>query len=157
MKTLQIEESKARGLYKNASPEFKTMLEDSFGKEFFSQKITERIKTYEDACSELGITPVNESALSNIGFTKDEIAYRKIKTITEALNEGWRPDWKDDNQRKWFPWFDLSVSSGFVFDYTCWRYSYTGASDGSRLCFKSDELATYAGRQFEGLYKDFII
>lgn len=156
MKTLQIEESKARSIYKTASPELKIMLEDTFGKEFFSQKVTERIKTYEDACAELGITPIDESTLSKNGFTKDEIAYRKIKTITQALNECWKADWTDENQKKWTPWF-RSVSSGFVFSYSYYLSSSATAGNGSRLCFKSDELATYAGKQFVDLYKEFIV
>lgn len=157
MKTLKIEESKARSIYKTASSELKIMLEDTFGKEFFSQKVTERIKTYEDACVELGITPIDESIRSSNGFTKDEIAYRKIKTITEALNEGWVPDWTDENQKKWTPFFYPNSSSGFVFCHTGYSYSYTFAANGLRLCFKSDELATYAGKQFVELYKEFIL
>ena len=52
--------------------------------------ITKRVKTYADACAVLGIEPMNETVLAKLGFTKDEIAYRKLKTIAEALNEGWR-------------------------------------------------------------------
>lgn len=157
MKTLQIEESKARGLYKSASQEFKAMLEDTFGKEFFSQKVTDRIKSYLDACLELGINPISENALLSNGFTKDEIAYRKIKTIAEALNEGWKPDWNDEDQKKWIPWFYPNSSSGFVFGSTYYDDSAAGAGYGLRLCFKSDELATYAGKQFVELYKEFIL
>lgn len=46
MKNLQINEDKALKLYPNASAEFKQMLDDSFGKEFFSRKITDRVKTF---------------------------------------------------------------------------------------------------------------
>lgn len=157
MKTLQIEESKARSIYKTASPELKIMLEDTFGKEFFSLKVTERIKSYLDACQELGVEPISESVLTSNGFTKDEIAYRKIKTITEALNEGWKPNWNDENQKKWIPWFYPNSSSGFVFGYTIYYDSAAHAGNGLRLCFKSDELATYAGKQFVELYKEFIL
>lgn len=52
--------------------------------------ITKRVKTYADACAVLGIEPMNEAVLVKLGFTNDEIAYRKLKTIAEALNEGWR-------------------------------------------------------------------
>nr|DAM03148.1 MAG TPA: hypothetical protein [Caudoviricetes sp.] len=157
MKTLQIEESKARTLYKSASSEFKTMLEDTFGKGFFSQKVTERIKTYEDACRELNINPIDETTLTSNGFTKDEIVYRKIKTITEALNEGWQANWNDENQNKWTPYFYPNSPSGFVFYDTDYGYSDAVAAYGVRLCFKSDELATYAGKQFVDLYKEFIL
>ncbi|SFL09613.1 hypothetical protein SAMN05216357_112107 [Porphyromonadaceae bacterium KH3CP3RA] len=155
MKTLQIDEANARKLYKDATPEFKTTLEDTFGKEFFSDKITDRVKTYEDACRVLGEVQLNELACFISGLTQDEIFYRKLKTITKALNEGWTPDWSDGDQKKWFPYFN--ASSGFAFSDTDCLYSGPRAGDGSRLCFKSKELAEYAGRQFTDLYKGFIL
>ena len=155
-KQLFIEDYEARKLYLTATPEFKQMLETTFGKEFFSMKITDRIKTYEDACAELGISPWTEKDFSTSGLKPDEITYRKIKTITEALNEGWKCDWKDANQYKYYPWFKMS-SGGFVFYVTGCDYSGANAGDASRLCFKSSELAKYAGEQFLQLYSDFII
>lgn len=134
MKTLQIKESKARSIYKTASSELKIMLEDIFGKEFFSREVAERIKTYEDACAELDIAPIDESVLLSNGFTKDEIAYRKIKTITEALNEGWKPNWNNEKQKKWVPYFYPNSSSGFVFDGTDYDYSNTNAGNRLHLC-----------------------
>ena len=156
MKQLQIEESKAKCLYKTASNEFKQMLEDTFGKSFFTGNIIDKIKTYRDACDELGEQPINEIKLRNLGFTEDELNYRKLKTITKAFNEGWQADWKDNNQEKWFPSFSMS-SCGFVFDDTNYRYSLANTGCAARLCFSSDELATYAGNQFTEIYKCFIL
>jgi len=155
MKLLQIEDSKARILYKTATPEFKEILEDSFGKEFFSGKITDRIKTYEDACTELGEKPLNESELKSFGFTPDEINYRKLKTVIKVLNEGWVPDWTNGNQAKWYPYFRLS-SGAFVFDDSTCDSSDANAGLGSRLCLSSAELATYAGKQFVDIFKGFM-
>lgn len=155
-KQLLVEESQARGLYRTASPEFKQMLETTFGKEFFSQKITDRIKTYEDACKELGIEPIDFDEMKDAGFTTDEIYLREIKTITEALNEGWKPDWTNSDQRKHYPYFRMS-SGGFVFCDTYYDYSGADAGNASRLCFKSSELAEYAGKQFLKLYSDYIL
>ena len=118
--------------------------------------ITKRVKTYADACAVLGIEPMNETVLAKLGFTKDEIAYRKLKTIAEALNEGWRPDWANSNEYKYWPWFVYNpASAGFSYAYT--SYAASNANVGSRLCYKTRELATYAGRQFEGLYNDFLL
>ena len=120
--------------------------------------ITKRVKTYADACAVLGIEPMNETVLAKLGFTKDEIAYRKLKTIAEALNEGWRPDWANSNEYKYWPWFVYNpASAGFSYAYTAFTASYPTANVGSRLCYKTRELATYAGRQFEGLYNDFLL
>lgn len=120
--------------------------------------ITKRVKTYADACAVLGIEPVNEAVLAKLGFTKDEIAYRKLKTIAEALNEGWRPNWADSIEYKYWPWFVYNyASAGFSCAYTVNPASSTYANVGSRLCYKTRELATYAGRQFEGIYNDFLL
>jgi hypothetical protein len=158
IKTLQIEESKAKSIYKMASAELKIMLEDTFGKDFFSKKITERIKTYEDACAILGIEPIADEVLLKLSFTKDEIAYRKLKTITEALNEGWLPDWTNSNQYKYWPWFLYNPNSaGFGYAAASGAASNTNANVGSRLCFKTRELATYAGTQFTDIYNEFLL
>jgi len=157
MKTLQINKKNALKLYKTASEEFKQTLGDTFGKEFFIGKITDRIKTYEDACAELGINPIDVEVMKSAGFTDDEITYRKIKTITEALNEGWKPNWNNSNQKKWIPYFNTVSPSGFAFSGT--RYACTAPHAGyaSRLCFHSEELAAYAGKHFTELYKNFIL
>lgn len=120
--------------------------------------ITKRVKTYADACAVLGIEPMNEAVLVKLGFTNDEIAYRKLKTIAEALNEGWRPDWANSNEYKYWPWFVYDTAyAGFSYANTDNAAADTDASVGSRLCYKTRELATYAGRQFEGLYSDFLL
>ena len=69
MKTLQLSEQKARELYRSGSKELKTVLEESFGKDFFSQDVTERVKTYLDACHELGREPLDEKKLLELGLT----------------------------------------------------------------------------------------
>lgn len=120
--------------------------------------ITKRVKTYADACAVLGIEPMNEAVLAKLGFTKDEIAYRKLKTIAEALNEGWQPDWANSNEYKCWPWFVYNTASaGFSCAYASYSASGTGANIGSRLCYKTRELAAYAGNQFEDIYNDFLL
>ncbi len=120
--------------------------------------ITKRVKTYADACAVLGIEPMNEDVLTKLGFTKDEIAYRKLKTIAEALNEGWRPDWANSNEYKYWPWFVYNPAhAGFASASTYSAASAASTGVGSRLCYKTRELATYAGRQFEGIYNDFFL
>lgn len=157
MKTLQIDEKNARALYKGAPKEFKTTLEDTFGKDFFSGKITDRIKTFEDACAELELYPEDVIAGFQETASKDEIAYRKLKIIAKALNEGWKPDWTDSNQYKYFPWLEYSRSgSGFVFSGTDCARTAAYAAIGSRLCFKSKELALYIGEQFIDLYNEYL-
>lgn len=155
MKSLQITESNARKLYKDAAPEFKTTLEDTFGKEYFSKKVTD-CETYEEVCRFIGESPVNEEELKRIGFTQDEIDYRKLKQITRAYNDGWVADYNDENQQKWCPWFDNFSLSGARFDYSDYGFSYAHAGRAARLCFKDEATSNAAGRRFTDLYARFI-
>jgi hypothetical protein len=147
---LILGEKAARNIYPKASPEFKETLEATFGKDFFSQKITDRIKTFADACAVLDIDP--DDTLLESG-EQDEVAYKKLKVITRALNEGWEPNYNDGNQRKWYPWFYLNEPGFRLFGV---YYDYTTTCVGARLVFKSEELARYAATQFQGLYSDYL-
>lgn len=156
-KNVQMTIQEARLLYLNASENLKKSLESTFGKEVF-QKITDRIKTYEDACKEIGETPINEKELLSLGMTQDEIVYRKLKTITKALNEGWIADVCNSDISRWYPYFAPKGSpSSFAFDDSDYGSSDAYAGSGSRLCFKSEELSKYAGKQFLELWKEFIL
>jgi hypothetical protein len=119
-------------------------------------KITDRIKTFEDACNELGIQKAELTAAGEIEADFISVAaYQKLIIIARALNEGWTPNWKDIDEYKYYPWFDLSSGSGLSYDVFVGQRS---SSDvGSRLCFKSGELAEYAGKQFIELYKEFFL
>ncbi|GAB1462198.1 hypothetical protein [Pedobacter sp.] len=113
---------------------------------------TDKIKTFEDACKVLGIS---ETVGQNLNSTTDEIAYKKLKVIVKALNGDWKADWNNYDQRKYYPYFDMSVS-GFSSHYYSY-YDRDSSSVSSRLCFKSRELAEYAGKQFVDLYKAFML
>lgn len=116
-----------------------------------------KIQTYEDACRVLGVEPVDEQAMAAAGFRADEIARRKLETITAALNDGWKPDWNDTDQYKYVPWFWIKprpgqTYAGLASASTNYAPSYTLANIGSRLCFKNAGVARYAANQFTELY-----
>ncbi|NDW19436.1 hypothetical protein D0T53_11020 [Dysgonomonas sp. 216] len=157
MRTLQLSDQKARSLYKTGSNEMKELLAENFGKDFFSQSVIDRIKTYEDVCAELGESPVDEVACKKLGMNKNDIAYLKLTQVVRALNEGWVAK-VYDNEDRWYPWFYHNESpSAFAFDGSSYDRSYAAAGSGSRLCFKSSELADYAGKQFLDLWREFIV
>lgn len=113
-------------------------------------------------------------------MTKDLMAYLKLRIIVAALNEGWEPKFTEDEYR-YFPWFYLytkeqydelddeekercvlrsgsytSSHYGFVYCYADYDASNSYTFFGSRLAFRTRELAAYAGRQFVKEYLDFI-
>ena len=159
MDTLQISKANAVKAYNSATTKQQELLVNLFGADTFkkvkSGKITDRVKTLEDAIAELGIT-VNWSLYENL--SKDEIAYLKLKIIARALNEGWTPNWDNDSEYKYWPYFDMrSSAAGFGFsdsDFGGWR---SISSVGSRLCYKSSELSEYAGTQFLDVYRDMMV
>ena len=114
----------------------------------------QEIKTFEDACAKLGI----KSELPDFSMLPEKhqtamTAHTQLEIIAEALNGGWVPDWTNEDERKYYPWFDLS--SGFEVDVVC--YICQSSLVSSRLCFKSRDIAKYAVSQFESLYRDYFL
>ena len=80
--------------------------------------ITERIKTFEDACRELGEEHPLIQAYRQLleiatcedymreTFGADTVSYLKLRIICAALNEGWEPKFTEDEWR-YYPWFWL--------------------------------------------------
>ena len=158
MITLQISEQQARKMYSTASKELKEILEASCSKEVLSGSIMDRVKTFEDACKELGRQPYNEDSLMKLGLTENDIAYQKMVVIVEALNEGWKPDVCNSDVERWCPWFKPNGSaSSFAFFASYSYHEYASAGSGSRLALKSEQLANYCGKQFLELWKEMLL
>lgn len=87
---------------------------------------------------------------------KHFIALYKMEVITEALNEGWKADWDNSDENKYYPYFIMSPSS-FAFDGSRCGCAYAFAGGGSRLCYKTRELAEYSAKQFIDIWKDIQI
>jgi hypothetical protein len=149
--SLTLQKSTAKKLYPVTPDWFQKILEENFGKELFRKRSFEDIKTFEDACDELGIDP---ETVIHKNDTSDEAAYKKLKIIIKAINQGWVPDWDNKSQCKYWPWFNLSSGSGFSNSSSHYGYSY--ASVGSRLCFESEAKSNYTAKQFSDLYKQFL-
>ena len=93
-----------------------------------------------------------------LGLTKNDIAYQKMVVIVEALNEGWKPDVCNSDVERWYPWFKPNGSpSSFAFGASLYDYECALAGSGSRLALKSEELASYCGKQFVELWKEMLL
>ena len=156
-----------------------------------NRPVTERIKTFEDACVALNkraeagdetagdLLADYESNRDNISC-KEMLACMKLFIIVAALNEGWKPKFEKD-ERRYYPWFRLYTkdeyeelseeekgrcvlrsggnthsSGGFVACNAAHDASYSFTNNGSRLAFRTRELALYAGEQFAEEFVDFI-
>lgn len=143
--------------------------------------VRKRIKTFEDACHEIGIDAEawNRDKIS-LGLEPDVLAFLKLRIIVKALNEGWEPRFTEDECR-YYPWFilytgeeynklDEEEKSRVVFRsyggagalggvscaYASYGSSCSSACIGVRLAFKTSELAAYCGRQFLDIWADFV-
>lgn len=159
----------------NAVREIVSEDEDATVFDFYTEEqeytdICERVKSYADACTVLGIAEMDEKAMNACCFRPDEIARRKLETITEALNEGWRPDWNNTDEPKYFPWFYIKPGAGKDAEgkpngayaglscaSTLNAASNTIAYFGSRLCFHERRTAAYAGDTFRDLYAQILV
>lgn len=159
MRTLQIKQDSLLAAFRNAGKEGKQVLSDLFGKQVaLYDNITDRVKSFEDACQVLGIsTNVPEVKGLPRKHQKAIIANYKLIVIAEALNEGWKPNWQDSDEYKYYPWFDMSNPAGVGFSDTGLAASSTSANFGSRLCLKNRELAIYFGQTFTDLFNDSLL
>jgi len=150
---MKIEKQTAKRLFNEVPGWFQKELVNAFGVESFVEFKHTDIKSFDDACIHLGISP----DVPLFGATDDDhvVAYKKLVIIARAINNGWAPNWDDTEQKKWWPWFRLS--SGFGFAFSNFNYADTGTSVGSRLCFKTKEQSDYCATQFIDLYKQFLL
>lgn len=121
-----------------------------------NKNITELVKTFEDARKLTGRPDVPDFSNLPTDMRKHFEAQYKMIVIAEALNEGWIPDWDNYNECKYYPWFEMSPSS-FAFDGSGYGDAYACAGSGSRLKFRTHELANYAAEQFIDIWKDIQI
>lgn len=162
----------------------------AFGEEALKpQDIKERIKTFEDAVNAIGedYPLVIQYKAINSAFKEADnnlhlFAYTRLAIIAEALNEGWRPEYTEDEYR-YYPWFGLytqeeyddmddedkercrfvgrsngnaGAGGGLVYAGAYHGSAYSGSNIGSRLAFKSRELAIYCGKQFIEIWINYL-
>ena len=123
-----------------------------------------------------------KSAIAHKDCSRDIIAYAKLRIIAEVLNEGWKPKF-DGDECRYYPWFYIyskeeyekldddekkecrvvgrsssnayahgGVEYALAFGASSYSYSYYG----SRLAFKTIELAEYCGKQFIDIWERFL-
>jgi hypothetical protein len=159
MEILKIDGKKAKKLFPTASPEFQEMLKDTFGEIFFSQKITDRIKTFEDACAHLSLDPEEylPFLIPKNARKQASNAFTMLDIISEALLDGVKLDWTNSDQKKWYPWFnEYSPGSGFRFGGTGYAWTTSATGGGARLCLDTEEKARYFGTQFIDIWNQYL-
>jgi len=173
--------------YRSTSNDGRKAIKEALGEKFSGTiPVTERVKTYDDAVKELGEDhPFVVAANSAVwrypeDYNQDIVAYLKLRVVVAALNDGWNPEFTED-ERRWFPWYRLYTKEeidnlseedkeqvllwggyavngspcGLASAASSYAWSGSSAALGSRLALKSKELADYAGKQFIELFAPF--
>ena len=153
---------------------------------FKPKDIRDRIKTFDDSFHALGdkheLVKDYKNLIVCYSLPKDIIAYAKLRIIAEALNEGWKPKF-DGYECRYYPWFyiyntkeyerlgedekkecrvvgrsssNAVAGGGVVFVGVGGASSYSDAGYGSRLSFKTREIAEYFGKQFIDIWAEFL-
>ena len=187
---MKIDVKNIKAAYRTATESERTLLFTLFPdlhlgeEEKDNRPVTERIKTFEDACAELGDSNPMVLAYRDMNDNMPDItAYMKLRIITAALNEGWKPQFTK-NERRWYPLLRLynhdemlEMSDEWkqkhtsIYDRDCYKGEYDGlattytsnspsiasSSFAPHLCYRNVALADYSGKQFIDLWADFYL
>lgn len=184
---LELTSEQLAACYCNGGNEFRQTVKEALGEDFSKElPIQVRVQTFEDAVRELGdehpaVRTYNSFKYGYSAKEPDVMAYLKLRIITAALNEGWEPQFTED-ERRWYCWYNLiskedldsmseeekkerrvvgrashsaNASGGLVYSGAVGVSTVSDTGYGSRLAFKSEELAEYAGKQFIEIYADY--
>ena len=175
---MEIDIKNIKAAYETATESEKTLLATLFPDLSLGQTeekpVTERIKTFEDAVHALGEShPFVVEWRMDDNLSPDLEAYLKLRIICAALNEGWKPKFNRDENR-YFPWFRIYTKEEYEeldedekkesrvvnqvsFASSYYDSAYVFPNLGSRLAFKTKELAEYCGKQFIDIWADYLL
>lgn len=184
MEAIQFNKETLVAVYGNCNAVGRKAIKEQLGERLSEiLPVTDRVKTFNDAVEELGEEHEAVKAYRAVEWylrnqMSDIKAYLQLRIITAALNEGWEPQFVE-GERRWYGWYDLiskedyealsdeeksrcvgrsgsnaDAYGGLVCSVAGGASSYSGASSGSRLAFKSEKLAEYAAKQFIEIYAD---
>lgn len=156
-----------------------------------TRSIIERVTTFDEAVEELNRRASDGDELASQllndweqlheSATPDLVAYIKLRIVCAALNEGWEPEFTEDEER-WYPWHYLWTQgeidrmsdeekqqraligvddyrrdgwAGFACSVSSGAPSYSDSDVGSRLCCKDEKTARHAATTFIRLWADF--
>ena len=100
---------------------------------------------FEIACEKLGTEPIIPDGLS-----RSMQALFQLEKIVEVANEGWYPDFENENEYKYFPYFYMENGCQVLRSVYFW---FTHASVPAPSLLKSDKLVRYIASQFLDLYR----
>lgn len=178
---ITLSEQYVKDLYERSNEVEKNLLERMFGRSLFNpdKVIMERIKTFNDACDETGhnhpfVQEYDELTTDTRFETASNIAFTKLKIIAKALNG--QCNLEVPNHKRWYPRFVVKKVNSvnektiyhdtvlvkrngvyFMFFDVVSNDEVVNEACNINTCFRTRELAEYAGKQFIDIYADLIL
>lgn len=164
---IELNATQVAAIYKGGNEESRKILKETLGSDFSTVlPVTDRVKTFDDATSELGEQHPLVIVYNYLkyGYRNDVVrdnlfAFCQLSIIAEALNEGWSPT---KGEQRWYPHFEHTEENELPENSATISFSYSEVSTSdsfsipAQLAFKSEELATYSGITFVDIYDKFI-
>lgn len=149
---ISVEDKLLTQAFNEADSDKKKMLKKYFK---FPESIIDRVKNFND------ILKLSDKTLSEvIPYLKPKNkkerslnAFAKIQLISEVLNQGWKPNWNNSNENKYYPYF-IKNSRGWSVSSCDYWSSIAGGGFGSY--YQTSELALFAGKTFIDIYSDYL-
>lgn len=152
MNTLTIDQNNLVQAYKAADSEGKKLLQNLFPSQLFDWR---EIDSFAKVCQIAGVDP--EVYALPEDATDDQIganAFAKLQLIYRVFNQGWKANWANSSEAKFYPWFTWQAGSGFSFHVFGYVRSY--AYVGARLCTDTRDKAIHIGKTFTDIYNQFL-
>ena len=106
------------------------------------------IKSYSELCAYAGIKELTEEDFSQFDNPKQMLAFHQIKNIEKVYNEGWKPDFNDAEQKKYYPYFELK---GGRWSFYGSYYSFVNFCGFVGL-YKDKKTSDFVGKTFINIY-----
>lgn len=151
---IEVEDKDIVQGYNEANSDQKKLIEKHF-KINTPKKIIDRVKNFDDILDIAGLTLEEVIPWKNTKTKKQESqnAFAKLQLIEEVLLEGYKFDWNNSSEYKYFPYFTFKArGEGLVY---C-SYHYSGSPDFAVAAYyKTSDLAEWAGKTFIKEYEEF--
>lgn len=143
---IELTQDEVDEMYNASDAKQKKVLDKFFTR---PKSIMDSVNSFEDACK---ILAIDKADVFNSKFdSPNDIAFKKLKVIIKALNDGWYPNWENENEYKYWIWW--TMKGGFSHpDVNC---NLTSTYVPSALCLKTRELAEHASKIAYKEYKEY--
>lgn len=174
MTTIKIKKTEFQKLYKLACSTWKPKFDEKFKNFLFEDYIEFEysfLQQMQDACTPEQLKVLKtifkcylqesenlfkittyKAVCKKLNEKEETCPYKKIKQIEKLFNGSWIKDWKNKNQSKYYPYFEITgsglVSFGSLYVGYCLH--------GQVAYFKDNQTSIFVGKTFIDIYEELM-